>query len=204
MGSSDIFSGDMTRSVNFIAAHDGFTLADLVSYAAKHNDGNGEENGDGLDENYSWNNGAEGPTDDPAILEHRVTDVRALLATLFASRGSPMLCAGDEFGRTQRGNNNAYAQDNEITWLNWQDRDKELEDFVSKLAAQRAKYLSGESADFVPQAQWRDLAGETMTADKWEDESLEGFEVRIPLRNGLCLSLRLDRKAGQCSLKLCD
>ncbi len=204
MGSSDIFSGDMTRSVNFIAAHDGFTLADLVSYTTKHNEGNGEENGDGLHENYSWNNGVEGPTDNPVILKHRNTDVRGLLATLFASRGSPMLCAGDEFGRTQRGNNNAYAQNNEITWLDWQDRDRELEDFVSELAAQRAEYLSGEAVDFVPQAQWRDLAGEMMTVDKWEDESLEGFEVRIPLQNGSCLSLRLDRKAGQCSLKLCD
>jgi glycogen debranching enzyme len=202
MGSSDIFSGEMTRSVNFIAAHDGFTLADLVSYATKHNEANGEENSDGQDENYSWNNGVEGPAGDPAILECRKADVRVMLATLFASRGSPMLCAGDEFGRTQCGNNNAYAQDNEITWLDWQDRDTELEEFVARLAAARAEYLADEAADLVSQAKWRDLKGEVMTPAKWQDELLEGFEVRIPLKNGSCLSLRVDRKARQCILEL--
>ncbi|HEY1877492.1 MAG TPA: hypothetical protein VGG66_08475, partial [Rhizomicrobium sp.] len=196
-------AGETTQSVNFIAAHDGFTLADLVSYSGKQNEANGEENRDGRDENYSWNNGVEGPTDDPAILERRRTDVRALLATLFASRGSIMLCAGDEFGRTQAGNNNAYAQDNETTWLDWESRDKDLEDFVSDLAAARAEYMSGEAADFVSQAEWRDLADAMMTPGKWEDGSLQGFEVRIPLKNGSCLSLRLDRKARQCILELC-
>lgn len=204
MGSSDIFTGEVSRSVNFIAAHDGFTLADLVRYATKHNETNGEENRDGQDENYSWNNGVEGLTDDPAIIERRKSEARALLATLFASRGSPMLCAGDEFGRTQAGNNNAYAQDNQVTWLDWQDRDRELEDFVSALAAARATRLSDEAADFVPEAEWRDLEGGMMTAEKWQDGSLEGFEVRIALRNGSCLSLRLDRKAGQCIQKPCD
>ena len=204
MGSSDIFSGDMTRSVNFIAAHDGFTLADLVSYAVKHNEGNGEDNRDGRDENHSWNDGVEGPTTDKAIQERRKTDVRALLATLFASRGSPMLCAGDEFGRTQAGNNNAYAQDNAITWLDWKDRDRELEDFVARLAAARAEYLSGDSADFVQKAEWRDLAGNIMTPEKWEDGSLQGFEVHIPLGNGSRLSLRLDRTARACNVKPCS
>jgi glycogen operon protein len=189
--------------VNFIAAHDGFTLADLVSYAAKHNAGNGENNGDGQDENFSWNNGVEGPTDDPAISRRRKADVRALLATLFASRGSPMLSAGDEFGRTQAGNNNAYAQDNAITWLDWQDRDRDLEDFVAGLAEARAAYLAGDAADFVPQAEWRDLAGELMTPQKWDDATLDGFEVRIPLRNGSSLSLRLERKTRQCVLRPC-
>jgi glycogen operon protein len=203
MGSSDIFAGDRTRSVNFIAAHDGFTLADLVSYAAKHNQANGEENRDGLDENYSRNNGAEGPASDPAILERRKAGMKAMLATLFASRGTPMLCAGDEFGRTQDGNNNAYAQDNEITWLDWQDRDEDLEDFVARLAAGRAQYLGDEAADLVPQADWRDLKGEMMTPAKWEDELLEGFEVCIPLKNGSCLSLRVDRKSQQCVLLPC-
>jgi glycogen operon protein len=203
MGSSDIFRGETTRSVNFIAAHDGFTLTDLVSYAGKHNEANGEENRDGRDENYSWNNGVEGRTDNPAILGRRKADMRAMLATLFASRGSIMLCAGDEFGRTQAGNNNAYAQDNETTWLDWQDRDTELEDFVAKLAAGRAEYFAGEAANLVAQAQWRDLDGEMMTPAKWEAEFLEGFEVRIPLNDGTCVSLRVDRNARQCILRPC-
>src|SRR5690606_1970207 len=116
-GSSEIFSGERTRTVNFVAAHDGFTLADVVAYSRKHNEANGEANRDGEHDNNSWNNGVEGPTDDPAILAARAADMRALLATLFASRGTIMLTAGDEFGRSQGGNNNAYAQDNETTWL---------------------------------------------------------------------------------------
>jgi len=204
MGSSDIFTGGTTRSVNFLAAHDGFTLRDLVSYAAKHNEGNGEEDRDGHDENFSWNNGVEGPTDDPAILERRNADVRALLATLFASRGSVMLSAGDEFGRTQKGNNNAYAQDNEVTWLDWEGRDRDLEDFVSQLAAARVACLAGQAADLVRHAEWRDLAGHVMTPEKWEEEALDGFEVRIPLENGSYVSLRVDREARQCALKRCD
>ena len=130
-GSSDVFPPPPTRSVNFIAAHDGFTLADLVAYRHKHNEANGEANRDGHGENLSWNNGVEGPTDDPAVIAERRRDLRALLATLFASRGSIMLTAGDEFGRSQRGNNNAYAQDNAITWLDWQGRDRELEAYAA-------------------------------------------------------------------------
>ena len=129
-GSSDFFRKDgqqTTRSVNFIAAHDGLTLADLTSYERKHNEANGEQNRDGHNENLSWNNGAEGDSADAAIVEARRRDRRAMLATLFASRGSIMLTAGDEFGRTQHGNNNAYAQDNAVTWLDWQTRDRELE-----------------------------------------------------------------------------
>ena len=102
-GSSDIFEGEKTRSVNFIASHDGFTLADLVAYAQKHNEANGEDNRDGQQENFSWNNGVEGPSADPDIVHRRKADQRALLATLFASRGTIQLTAGDEFGRTQRG-----------------------------------------------------------------------------------------------------
>ena len=130
-GSSDVFGPPATRSVNFIAAHDGFTLADLVAYRDKHNAANGEHNRDGHDDNLSWNNGAEGPTADPAITAARSRDLRALLATLFASRGTIMLTAGDEFGRSQGGNNNAYAQDNAITWLDWDRRDRDLEAFVA-------------------------------------------------------------------------
>ena len=102
----------MTRSINFVTAHDGFTLADLVAYAGKHNEANGEHNSDGTNENHSWNNGVEGPSDDPVIQARRDSDIRALLATLLLSRGTPMLSMGDEAGRTQSGNNNAYAQDN--------------------------------------------------------------------------------------------
>jgi glycogen operon protein len=198
MGSSDIFTGDSTRSVNFLAAHDGFTLADVVSYAAKHNGQNGEQNRDGHDENFSWNNGAEGASDDPAIAERRKADVKALLATLFASRGTMMLTAGDEFGRTQQGNNNAYAQDNDITWLDWPARDLELEDFVAALAAARAKYLSGEATHFVGEAVWRDLEGHAMTPERWNCASLDGFEVRVALENGAIMRIRLDRDARQC------
>jgi glycogen operon protein len=118
-GSSDIFAGGETRSVNFVAAHDGFTLADCVAYAAKHNQANGEGNRDGHDVNWSWNNGHEGPTGDAAILAARNADVKALLATLFASRGTIMLTAGDEFGRSQHGNNNAYCLDDETSWVDW-------------------------------------------------------------------------------------
>jgi glycogen operon protein len=121
-GSSPIFGRDgrtRTRSVNFLAAHDGFTLLDLVSNANKHNEANGEQNRDGHNENLSWNNGIEGATDDREILQRRRTDVMALLSTLFATRGTIMISAGDEGGRSQRGNNNAYCQDNEINWLDW-------------------------------------------------------------------------------------
>ncbi len=106
-------------SVNFITAHDGFTLHDLVSYNEKHNEANGEDNRDGHSDNQSWNHGVEGPTDDPEIIALRERQKRNLLATLLLAQGTPMLLAGDEFGRTQQGNNNAYCQDNEISWVNW-------------------------------------------------------------------------------------
>ena len=121
-GSSDLYQSDgrsPVASVNFVTAHDGFTLADLVSYDHKHNEANGEDNHDGTDDNRSWNCGAEGPTDDPAIGALRARQQRNFLATLLLSQGVPMLLAGDELGRTQRGNNNAYCQDNEISWLAW-------------------------------------------------------------------------------------
>ena len=181
-GSSDVFrhrNALRSRSVNFIAAHDGATLADLVSYERKHNEANGEQNRDGHNENLSWNNGVEGETDDPQIAGQRRNDARALLATLFASRGTIMLTAGDEFGRTQRGNNNAYAQDNAITWLDWAGRDEGLEDFVAALAAMRREmpaladthFLTG---DLLPGAEevdveWLSETGAPMTAELWEE-----------------------------------
>jgi isoamylase len=121
-GSSDLYARSGRRpyaSINFITAHDGFPLEDLVSYNDKHNEANGEENRDGESHNRSWNCGVEGPTDDPAILKLRAQQKRNFLATLFLSQGVPMLLAGDEMGRTQRGNNNAYCQDNEISWVDW-------------------------------------------------------------------------------------
>lgn len=204
MGSSDIFSDVTSRSVNFIAAHDGFTLADLVSYAAKHNDANGEANRDGRDENYSWNNGAEGPSDDAAIVNRRRADLKALLSTLFASRGTIMLCAGDEFGRTQKGNNNAYAQDNETTWLDWLGRDTELEDFTAGLASLRRRSLADQAADFVETATWCDLSGNAMTSDRWDAASLQGFEVHIPMNGHSVLMIRADQKARTLTIRLSE
>lgn len=179
-GSSDVFGGGAlkTRSVNFLAAHDGMTLADLVAYEHKHNEANGEQNRDGHDENLSWNNGVEGATSDPDVLMVRRRDVRALLATLFASRGAIMLTAGDEFGRTQRGNNNAYAQDNDLTWLDWENRDIELEDFVAGLSALRSgfpalndlAFLTGDAVDGPnPDVHWLRPDGTEMSVSDWEN-----------------------------------
>ncbi len=147
-GSSDLFASNHRgprASVNFIAAHDGFTLRDLVSFERKHNEANGEDNRDGENDNHSWNCGAEGPTRDQGIEAARDRDIRALLATLFLSRGVPMLTAGDEFGRTQHGNNNAYAQDNPASWLDWERADQALTAFTAALADLRRRHplLSG-------------------------------------------------------------
>jgi len=153
-GSPDLYQDDYRRptaSINFITAHDGFTLNDLVSYNDKHNEANGEDNRDGESNNRSWNCGAEGPTDDEAINKLREQQKRNLLTTLFLSQGVPMLVAGDEFGRTQNGNNNAYCQDNEISWLNWKDADQSLLRFTRKLihfmkehpAFRRRKWFQG-------------------------------------------------------------
>jgi isoamylase len=135
-GSSDLYKDDArspTASINFITAHDGFTLADLVAYNDKHNEANGEENRDGDNTNRSWNCGAEGPTEDEEVLKLRRKQQRNFLTTLFLSQGVPMLVAGDEMGRTQNGNNNAYCQDNEISWVNWTGADTHLLDFTRKL-----------------------------------------------------------------------
>ncbi|MFC7290748.1 glycogen debranching protein GlgX [Hirschia litorea] len=201
-GSSDIFEtvGDVTdtnptRSVNFIAAHDGFSLADMVSYETKHNLANGESNRDGHNENISWNNGVEGATDIVEINSKRRMDIKALLSTLFLSRGTIMLTAGDEFGRTQVGNNNAYAQDNEITWLNWSGRDKQLERHVQGLAEQRAKLGWDVDASFFKEGDilWRRFDGELMTVKDWERPDLDAFAMEITEKNMLILFNRSDR-----------
>ena len=145
-GSSDLYQQDSRRpvaSVNFVTCHDGFTLPDLVSYDHKHNEANGEDGRDGTDDNRSWNCGAEGPTEDKAILALRARQKRNFLATLLLSQGVPMLLAGDEMGRTQRGNNNAYCQDNEISWVDWAVRaedDQALYDYVRTLIKLRADH----------------------------------------------------------------
>src|SRR3712207_308373 len=133
-GSSDLYEDDGRHpfaSINFITAHDGFTLADLVAYDRKHNEANGEDNRDGTDDTRSWNHGVEGPTDDPAILELRARQQRNLLATLLLSQGTPMLLGGDEFGRSQGGNNNPWCQDTELSWFDWspESRDARLQAF---------------------------------------------------------------------------
>ncbi|MBB4006743.1 glycogen debranching protein GlgX [Allorhizobium taibaishanense] len=217
-GSSDIFGWDgagQSRSVNFIAAHDGFTLHDLVSYAHKHNEANGEENRDGHNDNHSWNNGAEGETDDPAILTARKRDCAALISTLFASKGWIMLTAGDEGGRSQRGNNNAYCQDNALTWLDWAALDADLIAHTGRLAALRKRFAAlCDPAFFTGQgdATWIDAHGQPMTVEAWQNpqnrflglviataDSITGRDTRLAvlINRGEAVSLSLDVKAGR-------
>lgn len=181
-GSSDVFDPRQRKpsnGINFLSAHDGFTLRDVVSYAGKHNQANGESNRDGTDNNFSWNNGVEGETEDPAVQAARSADLRALLASLFVSRGTLMLTAGDEFGRSQKGNNNAYAQDNELTWLDWGKADLSLLDFVRSLIALRRAhpslsrdgFLTGLSPDEsgLPDVTWLRGDGATMREEDWNN-----------------------------------
>lgn len=195
MGSADIF-GPVTRSVNFLAAHDGFTLADLVSHVDRHNHANGEDNRDGHGDNLSWNHGVEGPSDDPAITAARAADLRALLATLFATRGYIQLTAGDEFGRSQRGNNNAYAQDNAIGWVDWSARDVALEEHVATLAAWRRDRPAVFDTDIPEQATWLTLDGTSMTPAHWEAADCPGFELQLP-----GAAIRVDRPARTVTLR---
>ncbi|MFF4990148.1 glycogen debranching protein GlgX [Streptosporangium saharense] len=180
-GSADLYATSGRRpvaSINFVTCHDGFPLTDLVSYDRKHNEANGEENRDGTDDNRSWNCGAEGPTDDPEITALRHRQRRNLLTTLFVSQGVPMLLAGDEFGRTQGGNNNAYCQDNEISWIDWSPAgtDKELLDFVRSLSElrrehpvfRRRRFFHGRRAeDGTRDIVWFTPSGEEMSAADW-------------------------------------
>ncbi len=192
-GSAEIFNfagRKPTHGVNFLAVHDGFTLADLVSYADKHNEANGEHNRDGHSNNHSWNCGVEGPTDDEGINAARRRDVRAMLATLMLSRGTPMLQQGDEMGRTQQGNNNAYAQDNEITWLDWEKADGSLVDYFSALTAFRTahaaihadKFLSGQDKGGQRDVVWWHPDGREMNEGDWQDSSASvlGVDLTVP------------------------
>ena len=189
-GSSDIF-GPECRSVNFLAAHDGFTLADSVAYAERHNHANGEDNRDGHGENFSWNNGVEGPMDDSQVLARRAADLRALLGTLFASTGTILLTAGDEFGRSQQGNNNAYAQDNPLSWVDWTARDIALEDYVAELAEWRAA-RSDWFTHFPEQGRWLRLDGEPMRETDWHDQGCNGLRY-VSSQPGASYEIRIDR-----------
>jgi isoamylase len=175
-GSSDMYGRGRrpTASVNLITVHDGFTLRDLVSYDDKHNEANGENNNDGTSDNRSWNCGVEGPADDPAVLALRARRSRAMLTTLLLSFGIPMLLGGDEMGRTQQGNNNAYCQDNEITWLDWSAQDTGLLEFTRRLIAlrqahpvfRRNRFLAGAEASDL---RWYTPAGDYMADADWSD-----------------------------------
>ncbi|MGI4947069.1 MAG: glycogen debranching protein GlgX [Janthinobacterium lividum] len=197
-GSSDLFEHRARRpwaSVNLLDAHDGFTLADTVSYEERHNEANKEDNKDGHSENYSRNWGVEGPTDDPAILEQRGRVTRSMLTTLFASLGTPLIVSGDEFGRTQGGNNNAYCQDDEISWLDWSlansDAGKSLLAFTTHLMALRkrhevlrsTRFLHGEDSPGygVDDVEWWDERGEKLSAEDWNNPEGRALVMRRAL-----------------------
>jgi glycogen operon protein len=180
-GSSDLYQSDGRApfaSINFITAHDGFTLRDLVSYNDKHNEANGEENRDGTDDNRSWNHGAEGNTDDQQINELRARQQRNFLATLFLSQGVPMLLGGDEFGRSQNGNNNAWCQDSELSWFRWSEADEGLVEFVQRLIVlrqahpvfRRRTFLTGgeSKGSGLPDVWWFRPDGRRMTQKDWQ------------------------------------
>lgn len=189
-GSPDLYQDDYRRptaSINFITAHDGFTMHDLVSYNEKHNDANGEDNNDGESHNRSWNCGAEGETDDESVNELRAQQKRNFMSTLFLSQGVPMLVAGDEMGRTQGGNNNAYCQDNEISWVNWENADKELLEFTQKLIHfrrehpnfRRRRWFQGQPAkgQQLEDIAWFLPEGDEMSEENWSHDFAKSLAV---------------------------
>jgi glycogen operon protein len=198
-GSADLYEWSSRRpyaSINFITCHDGFNLHDLVSYSEKHNEANGEENRDGANDNQSWNCGADGPTDDAGIKALRERQKRNLLATLFLSQGVPMLLAGDELGKSQKGNNNCYCQDNEISWLQWDlnDEQRQMLEFVRGVVSirkteavfRRQKFFQGRSIrgeeGSVSDVGWIGTDGKILADDAWNAGIVK------------CLGLRLDGK----------
>ncbi|AWB24613.1 glycogen debranching enzyme GlgX [Methylobacterium currus] len=214
-GSADKFNKRGRRpwaSVNFITAHDGFTLADTVSYNEKHNSANGEDNRDGHSHNLSYNYGAEGPTDDPEIRAVRLRQMRNLLATLLLSRGTPMLLAGDEFARTQKGNNNAYCQDNEISWIDWEaigEDERDLAEFTQRLLIlrkslpmlSRGRFLTGafDAELGVKDVSWLTPAGTEMTPENWNDGGARSLAVVL---DGRAQSSGIHRRGGEATLML--
>ena len=204
-GSSDLYESTGRRpyaSINFVTAHDGFTLRDLVSYDDKHNEANGEDNRDGTDDNRSWNCGVEGPTDDPAINRLRRRQQRNFLATLFLSQGVPMLLGGDEIGRSQNGNNNAYCQDNALSWYDWEHADGDLLAFTCRLIAfyrehpvfHRRRWFQGRAIHGagVSEIAWFTPEGEEMNERHWQEESAKSFAMCL---NGEALA-RSGEKSG--------
>ncbi|HUJ55350.1 MAG TPA: glycogen debranching protein GlgX [Gaiellaceae bacterium] len=203
-GSADLYQSngrDPFASINFVTAHDGFTLRDLVSYNGKHNEANGEGNRDGSDDNRSWNHGVEGETDDAAVLAVRARQQRNFLVTLLLSQGVPMLLGGDEIGRTQNGNNNAWCQDNELSWFDWTSADGELLEFARRAIAlrrehpvfRRASFLTGSSSrgSGLPDVWWFRTDGRRMTQREWNDPGtrtlgvfLNGEEIRSRTAHG--------------------
>jgi glycogen operon protein len=191
-GSADVFDHQGRKpwaSVNFVTAHDGFTLRDLVSYAGKHNEANGDDNTDGAGDNRSSNYGAEGPTDDPAVLATRATQMRNLLATLLCAQGTPMLLAGDERGRTQRGNNNAYCQDNDISWMDWGVTPHDVTGFVRQLTTLRRelpllrqnRFLTGQVAETsgAKDVTWLLPSGAEIAPEEWNAAGLKCFGMLL-------------------------
>jgi glycogen operon protein len=188
-GSGDLYAGDGRRpvaSINLVTAHDGFTLRDLVSYNHKHNEANLENNADGADDNRSWNCGVEGETDDPEVNALRARQQRNFLVTLLLSQGVPMLLGGDELGRTQRGNNNAWCQDNELSWYDWESADWDLHGFTRNLIRlrhdepvfRRRDFLVGDaSRSGVPDVAWYRPDGEEMTEADWEQDDARCLSV---------------------------
>ena len=186
-GSSDLYGAARRRptaSVNLITVHDGFTVRDLVCYDDKHNEANGEDNRDGTDDNRSWNCGAEGPTADPEVNALRARQSRAMLSTLLLSFGLPLLLGGDELGRTQGGNNNAYCQDNETSWVDWEAADDELRGYVRRLLAlrrahpvfRRQRFLTGAEA---AELGWYSSAGAELTDEQWADPTMHAIAVYL-------------------------
>jgi glycogen operon protein len=211
-GSSDLYQhngGSPLKSINFITSHDGFTLADLVSYATRHNEANGEENRDGEKQNNSISFGVEGPTENPAVCTRRLKQQKNLLATLFLSRGVPMLTAGDEFSRTQSGNNNAYCQDDEISWIDWSllEANRELFEFTRQLIALRKKHPALCSEKFYTgegDVEW--LGEEGLTVDWQHDRALgmyiKGKDRLLILINNEAVDLSFDLPEGKWNLLL--
>jgi glycogen operon protein len=209
-GSSDLFRHNgrkPTASINFSTAHDGFTLYDLTAYNDRHNEANLERNADGHSDNLSWNCGVEGPTEDAAVNRLRRRQMRNILATLFLSQGVPMLQSGDEFGRTQRGNNNAYCQDNEISWVDWKLRDSnpELLRFVQSLAQLRRRHREFRRETFLKGAvsraaakdvTWLNAGGTEMQQGEWQDASLRALGIWFGRQNTLEGRLLLLLNAG--------
>jgi glycogen operon protein len=204
-GSSDVFRHNgrkPTAGINFVTAHDGFTLWDLVSYGERHNEANLEENVDGHSDNLSWNCGVEGPTQDAAVNKLRQRQMRNLFATLFFSQGVPMVQAGDEFARTQRGNNNAYCQDNEISWLDWRLRSQNLSllRFVQLLAQLRRRHVEFRRETFlkgaasragVKDVTWLNAAGAEMRQEDWHDADRRTIGIWFGKQNNLAGRLLL-------------